>query len=84
MVSQEVLTDKRESDEPMSKHVRDYKCSWCNSRFETLQGARAHEKVKHSHNMPLTQEAYAALQLEKLNAQYEGRSTGKIVRKYVR
>lgn len=68
----------------MSKHIRDYGCSWCDARFETLQGAKAHEKVKHRHNMPLTEEAYAALQLEKLNAERKGNSTGKIVRRYVR
>lgn len=68
----------------MSRHIRDYGCSWCAAKFETLQGARAHEKAKHSRNMPLTEEAYAALQLEKLNARQQGKSTGKIVGRYLR
>lgn len=68
----------------MSKHIRDYGCSWCSARFDDLKAVKHHEKAKHRHNMPLDEDTRASLLLEKYAAEREGRSTGKVVRKYIK
>jgi hypothetical protein len=66
----------------MSKHIRDYGCSWCSARFDTLQGVRAHERTKHKGNMPVSDDDWQRIELEREHRRRMGLSTGKLSPKY--
>jgi len=58
----------------MNKHITDYRCSWCLRSFETMQGVRAHERAKHGHNMPVSEDDWQHIKLEQEHRRREGLS----------